>query len=463
MLRSMYSGVSGLQIHQTKMDVIGNNIANVNTVGFKTSRVTFGEVFSQTLQSATGANENVGGKNPMQVGLGSTVSSIDVNMGEGGAQRTDNPLDLKIEGSGFFIVSDATGNKFSRAGAFRVDDAGNLVNPDGLNVMGWLPNDKQEIQKAKVSKLQILSPENSYVKPTATTEGNITGNINQNDAQLTNAGVPISMDIYDSLGYPYSVPMKITQQMTTGTPPAPIPNAYNIDIAANSITDSKGNKITNTAHTIPVTFDPATGKVNNATKTYLLDADNNATAPSTAGIITSQITAWGDPTNTAALPTAPFSEFSDITLDFSKITMFQGNTTVEAKGGNIDGIGAGNRAGSISGFEVSNNGQIVGRYTNGETKLLAQIAVANFENPAGLNKIGGNLFEATSNSGEFDGLGEDITSSGGKFNAGVLEMSNVDLSKEFTEMITTQRGFQANSRIISTSDEILQELVSLKR
>lgn len=431
MMRSMYSGVSGLRIHQTKMDVIGNNIANVNTVGFKSSRTTFNEVFSQTLRNASGPNANLGGRNPMQIGLGSSVSSVDVIMTPGAAQRTDNPLDLKIEGDGFFIVSDATGNKFTRAGAFLVDKAGNLINTNGMNVMGWKVNQTTgEIEKDKVSKLKILSPENLYSDPSATEKATLRGNVNINDSQLAPAagGVPFTVTIYDSLGYPYTAAFTVKSTAN--------PNVYDVELAANSITDQKGNPITNDAVNTTITFDPATGKVD-----------------TTAG-------GSFDMTNVQT----PFSTFpAAINVDFSPITRVSGNTTLEALGGDKDGLGGGNKAGAISGFEIGGDGKILGRYTNGASKLLGQVVIATFDNPPGLKKVGSNLFVETNNSGHFDGIGEDITSTGGVLNSGVLEMSNVDLSKEFTEMITTQRGFQANSRIITTSDEILQELVNLKR
>jgi flagellar hook protein FlgE len=434
MMRSMYSGVSGLRIHQTKMDVIGNNIANVNTVGFKASRVTFSEVFSQTIQGASGPNENTGGTNPMQIGLGAGISSIDVDMGEGAAQRTDNPLDLKIEGDGFFVVSDITGNKFSRAGAFRLDSSGNMVTPDGMNVMGWYPDPNTGlIAKDGVRKLQVLSPDNLYSEPTSTANVTMSGNINRNDAQLApaNGGVPFTTNIYDSLGYPYTVEMTLENSGTA--------NTYNVVLLADSVTDQTGNTINNAgigAGTVQIVFDPATGKVTNVPSTFAVTGLN---------------------TGFSAFPAA------GVSVDFSSITLFSGNTTLEATAGDKNGFGSGNKAGSISGYEIGGDGKILGRYTNGQSKLLGQVVIATFQNPAGLQKIGNNLFEATNNSGEFDGIGTDVTSSGGSFNAGVLEMSNVDLSREFTEMITTQRGFQANSRIITSSDELLQELVNLKR
>lgn len=440
MMRSMYSGVSGLRIHQTKMDVIGNNIANVNTVGFKASRVTFNEVFSQTLQGASGASENKGGTNPMQIGLGASVSSIDVDMTEGAAQRTDNPLDLKIEGDGFFVVSDATGNKFTKAGAFKIDEAGNLVNSAGLNVMGWYPDATSgEITKTKVQPLQILNADNMYVEPSKTKSITLSGNINKDDPQLSSTsstgGSPVNVPIYDSLGYKYNAQFLVQSIMGT-------PNSFKFVLPEDSITDANGNAIDNDELSVDIPFDPLTGKID-ATALSALELAGDLQVE---GISTD------------------YSDFSDpLSIDFSGLTMFSGDTTVEGVPGDANGLGAGNEAGTISGYEVGSDGKILGKYTNGETKLLGQIVVATFANPAGLQKLGGNLFDTTNNSGDFDGIGEDITSSGGSLNAGVLEMSNVDLSKEFTEMITTQRGFQANSRIITSSDEMLQELVNLKR
>lgn len=433
MMRSMYSGVSGLSIHQTKMDVIGNNIANVNTVGFKASRVTFGEVFSQTVQGATGASEFTGGTNPLQIGLGSAISSIDVNMGEGASQRTDNPLDIQISGDGFFVVSNAAGNFFTRAGAFSIDAAGNLVNPDGMKVMGWpVDEDTNSIQKGTVEGLKILDADKIYSEPTYTTDSVLSGNINKNDESLAGTGIPFTLQFYDSLGYQYTGTFTITE---TGTA-----NQYAISMDADSIVDSEGNPAstegyTNAAVAATVTFDPATGQI----------ADTDAGEFTITGL------------------TTPFSQFSTITVSYDNLTMYSGTTAVETVKGDSDGNGAGNTAGSISGYEVGSDGTILGRYTNGQTKLLGQMVVATFSNPAGLQKSGDNLFTTTSNSGDFDGIGEDITASGGSFTSGVLEMSNVDLSSEFTEMITTQRGFQANSRIITSSDEMLQELVNLKR
>jgi flagellar hook protein FlgE len=432
----MFSGVSGLRVHQTKMDVIGNNIANVNTVGFKSGRVTFNEIFYQTLQGASGANEATGraGTNPMQVGLGVNVASIDTLMTEGAAQRTDNPLDLKIEGEGFFIVNDGTGYKFTRAGAFIIDHAGNLATPGGLKVLGWQTNaETGEIERGEVSPLQIMSPANMYADPAMTEFAYIEGNIDKNDPQLL-TGVPFTVGLYDSLGYRYTAEFTVqftNIDPTTGT--ATNENQYTITF--NDVKDSNGNSIGTGAGTVDIEFDPATGKLANTSN--------------------QSVTITGLDTD--------FSEFADLEIDLSQLTMFAGKTSLQSVRGNLDGQGAGREAGSMASFAVGPDGIISATYTNGETRKLGQIALAQFANPAGLLKVGNNLFQATQNSGEFDGIGVDPTASGGSLNGGVLEMSNVDLAKEFTEMITAQRGFQANSRIITSSDEMLQELVNLKR
>lgn len=441
MVRAMYSGVSGLRIHQTKMDVIGNNIANVNTAGFKSGRVTFSEIFSQTLQGASAASDKIGGRNPMQVGLGANISSIDTLMTEGAAMRTDNALDMKIEGDGFFVLQSAGGFRFSRAGAFRIDNAGNLVNPEGLNVMGW-PVDSAtgNISKGKVSKIQIMKPENMYSKPTMTSDAILTGNLDKDDPNLPHDkdGVLMNFNIYDSQGYRYKVSARIHEIAPPTTPPATPVDKYIITVEGIKTEDGRDVNSTLTPTSVSVEFNDA-GKVDPTTAT------------------TFQITAIDSTTNLTA------ASFENITVDFSQLTLFDGNTTATGRAGDLNGFGAGNKVGSLSAFNIGSDGIILGSYTNGESKKLGQVVIAKFQNPAGLQKVGNNLFQVTNNSGEFDGIGVDPQADGGRLNGGVLEMSNVDLSREFTDMITTQRGFQANSRIITSTDEMLQELVNLKR
>ncbi len=477
MMRSLYSGVSGLAVHQSKMDVIGNNIANVNTLGFKASRVTFADVFSQTMQNASGPNEYRAGTNPMQIGLGTSLSSIDINMGEGSSQRTDNPLDLKIQGPGFFVVRTATGNKFTRAGAFKLDKAGNLANTSGMNVMGWpvSKDNPREIQKAKVVPMQIMSADNISAPPSTTKIVTVAGNINKNDPSLEGKGSPFTTQIYDSQGYRYTATFKLFKMIktpATPTTPAVYEDPVKVEMKLVDIKDANGNPIEVNPAIDPdavvqtLSFDDV-GKVNKngagATSPSAISSQVENESAFDLQLILKSTPNGSEPATFGKEDTKTPANSGKIRFDFSNLTMYEGNTTVEAVAGDKDGLGSGAPAGTISGYEVSSDGKITAKYTNNATKLLGQIVIANFPNPEGLKKVGNNLFEATTNSGDFDGIGEDVSSVGASFTSGTLEMSNVDLSKEFTEMITTQRGFQANSRIITSSDEMLQELVNLKR
>jgi len=438
-MRSLYSAVSGLRVHQTKMDVIGNNIANVNTTGYKASTVSFRDVFNQTLQGGTGASDSgLGGSNPMQIGLGVGVSSIDIQMTPGASQRTDNSLDLQISNDGFFIVTDGAGQKFTRAGSFRLDSGGNLVNASGFKVCGWPVNtDTGEIIKGSVQPLSIMGPTTYSVAPNKTTSLEFSGNLNIADGEAppTGTGIPMTMNFYDSLGSKYTA-----QMTTTFDPTAGVNGLWQIT-NFDYIKDSKGNDVESGGV-------PVAGLVPATPIELEFDTDGNITGTSSFNIDFS---------------TLPFdgvnSEVGDATgllaLDFKNMTQYSSTTSVMS---DHDG----NEAGNFSSFSVGGDGIVIAKYSNGDTKVLGQIVLAKFKNPTGLLKAGDNLFETSPNSGEFDGIGVDPSTTGG-LQSGVLEMSNVDLSKEFTEMITTQRGFQANSKVITTSDEMLQELTNLKR
>ncbi len=441
MMRSMFSGVSGLRVHQTKMDVIGNNIANVNTVGFKSGRVTFNEVFSQTLQGASAANEGTGrgGRNPMQIGLGVNVASIDNLMTPGAAQRTDNPFDMMIEDDGFFVVQDANGVKFTRDGSFRVDEQGNLINSQGMRVCGWYPDaNGTGIQKGPIRPLSIYNGDTVSASPKASSEIRWEGNLSTSDKEVI-----IMMNFFDSLGNEYSVPFKAENtenenkwKLTLDT------DGTNMKIGFN------GKSYTTTTATLEeteITFDPLTGKLLGASPQEIKFE------------ITNDLSLTDEEGKTLLMKKEQFSD-EGIRIDLSSVTQYNQKSTVQSYRGDKNGVGAGQAPGSLNGVNIGPDGIITGRYTNGDTKVLGQISVAKFRNPAGLQKVGNNLFDSTPNSGDFDMIGEDPV-----LNSGVLEMSNVDLSREFTEMITTQRGFQANSRVITSSDEMLQELVNLKR
>lgn len=468
MMRSLYSGVAGLKTHQTKMDVIGNNIANVNTVAYKAQTVTFQDVMYQTIQSASGPNgtTGVGGTNAKQIGLGVTTGAISNTITTAGAtQTTNNPFDIKITGDSFFIVNDGTQNYFTKAGNFTIDSSGNLVmSTTGYNVMGWQVDANGDIVKASVSPLKVMATENLTSNPEATTKAQFSGIVDKDNVNLnSDTGYASNLEFYDALGYTYQAKflMHNAEGLTDAggtTLPAgsfymsleDITDSQKASVLASSgasfgstltFTDESGNTVT-VDNAILVTYDEATGT--------LSAIDGTAGASSTTlsfGTVGGQ------------------QKFSDISIDMSGSQM-KGNSGVMTAAiikGDADSVGKGRLLGSMTGIAIDKYGQIYGTYSNGDSKLLGQIAVAEFSNPSGLSKEGENLYSATLNSGDFDGIGVDVSADGGSMATGVLEMSNVDLSSEFTEMITTQRGFQANSRIITVSDTMIEELVNLKR
>lgn len=454
-MRSMYSGVSGLRVHQTKMDVISNNIANINTVGFKRASVSFKDSFSQTLSSATGANDDRGGINPQQVGMGANVASIVNVMSQGAAQRTDYGSDIMIDGDGFFIVKDATGYSFTRAGVFEVDAAGNLVDPNGYNVCGWRAEDdpdnpgQQKIVQDTVVPINIYEGDNLYSPAEQTTSIEFTGNFNQ----TTNPTQKNTMSFYDSQGNKYTINVQFEKdpananQWTVSLPTVNTPAAVNgmVEVTVNGTEKMYLNGLTLNG-SLQFGADGKLQQVNGG-------AGAGGTTLDLTGIDLSQLV---DETGTQVNLGGEITS-QTISVDFKTVTQFNSKVTVTSQ------TKDGNTAGTMTGYSIDANGVIMGTYSNGDTKKLWQIPLANFKNPAGLEKYGNNLYKETSNSSEFDGIGSEVSSLGSKLQSGALEMSNVDLSYEFSEMITTQRGFQANSRIITTSDEMIQELVNLKR
>lgn len=571
MMRSLYSGVAGLKTHQTRMDVIGNNIANVNTTAYKSSSMTFSELMSQTTQKASGANATtgVGGTNAKQIGLGVKAGAINTAITtQGSAQSTGNPFDIMITGDNFFVVSNGSENFFTRDGSFYVDGAGNLaMTSTGYNVMGWgVDKTTGNIKQDTVTALRIMSSANMTYPPEATTKANISGILDENDKDVTSAnGKTVNLNFFDARGYSYTA--KFTFKQSSGT----ASNEYSmeltklLDSTGAEIDISKvkfGDKSTQTLQT-PVTFagdtyewdgkqlktkadkkvvadlsvafnadgtlkdtskDEAAAKTQQETldaiaaaygyegstdeflKLYQKDANGTeVTVETMLGNMAKTTTAQGDlvlttdkdkpmtmdgrffegvkvifDTDTGKLKqvgsnvtdfktnvdfTPLGGNFSNITIDLSECTNYdnKGTSTIGATSGDLDGLGTGRRLGDMIGVSIQKDGMIYASYDNGMTKLLGQIATAAFANASGLEKEGDNLYSATLNSGEFDGIGVDITAGGGYMSTGQLEMSNVDLSSEFTEMITTQRGFQANSRIITVSDTLLEELTNLKR
>ncbi len=468
MMRSLYSGVAGLKTHQTKMDVIGNNIANVNTTGFKSSSVLFSDVLYQTSANATSATATTGGTNASQIGLGAKTSSIQTSITQNGsAQTTNNTYDMMLSGTAFFVVSRGGTNYFTKVGSFGVDGSGCLVNGNGYQVMGWQvdPDNPNQIKKDTVSALYPESEDNKVSSPQMTTDAHLTGNIDMTDPELTSVdGRAISVSIYDALGYNYTVKFKLTQDENQADK-----SLYNLEIV--SIKDSNNIEITGTddpttdaveggytatiggANSIQVKFDPDTGNFEYVGAAGQKDAklEIKPNNPNEKGDVFQSVING--------------ESVDGIAVDFSYLTRFESNgkSTVKAVRGAADTTGGGRSMGKLKDVSIDETGKLYGVYTNGETKLLGQISVATFENPMALEALGNSVYTTTQNSGYFDGIGTSVDEDGGKISQGVLEMSNVDLSAEFTEMITTQRGFQANSRIITTSDSMLEELVNLKR
>lgn len=425
----MYSGVSGLRVHQTKMDVIGNNIANVNTIGFKRSTTNFQEIFNQTIRGAGSPQGGRGGTNPQQIGLGVNLASITVNHSKGSTQNTGYVTDLMIDGNGFFILSNdenAQNRFYTRAGNFVEDKHGFLVATNGYKVLD------QNMKPIQINK--------SETKAATQTSGiELNGNINYNDLEYTT-----TVDVYDSLGDVHTLTIKFTDLIptTTETPSGnEVATATNGSIRKMEIFDEDGGSIYGATNRY-VQFDTSGSYVGLLDQSY------------------AQITANED--IVLDIPGADKLTLvvnDNMFLDNNNNAILkQTSNTSDAKGVQLQG----NAAGTIDDFTISANGEVVGIFTNGERKTLATIGLADFDNPAGLLKLGGNMFIDTPNSGT-PKTGAPSTGSFGDLNPGALEMSNVDLSLEFTDMISTQRGFQANSRIITTTDEMLQELVNLKR
>lgn len=588
MMRSLFSGVAGLKTHQTKMDVIGNNIANVNTIGFKSSSVTFQDIMYQNKAGASGATENLGGVNAKQTGLGVMTGATKISIESGGAaQSTGEAFDLRFtdqSSTNFFIVSNGSSNLFTRAGSFYIDGAGNLAMAStGYIVQGWQYNEETgNIQRDVVSPLRIMSPENRTSTPEATTDAYVSGVLDKNDPDIvSDNGYINTVTVYDNLGYEYICRFSTklydgdNQEYTTSL--VSITNDKGEDVldtylgwytqqypdqtredglatifGSTGKTDENGNFIPNTekvsysvSNPTKYPYDSNYGTI--ATKigqdTYTLQAGNFIT-PTTApaegvaapdykvlfvnvndpndvqevslsnvyGMSSEKYASYlrnggqigtdrlgnltvtynavnnrvkydtslgtlisvGDAgeaavgLNLSAFSAAGLGEgFRDINLDFSSSLAYDngGTTTMGMDRGQLANLsmGAGRKLGTLTGLSVSQDGTIWGSYDNGTNKCLGMIPVARFANASGLESLGNNCYSTTLNSGDFDGIGVDVTADGGQINSGQLEMSNVDLSQEFTEMITTQRGFQANSRIITVSDTMLEELTNLKR
>ena len=478
MMRSLYSAVSGLKTHQTRMDVIGNNIANVNTEAFKSSSVRFSEIMYQTTEGATFGNaaSGTGGKNAKQIGLGVVSGATAVNItGAGSAETTGNPFDLRLNdknSTNFFIVSDGANKFFTRAGDFYVDGNGYLcMSSTGYTLQGWQVDANGNVMQDQVSALRVMSSATKTSAPEATTKAYVSGVLDKNDTQAADSGRVITIPFFDDLGYNYSAKFNIKKTNTDGTYDVKLTDI--VDSKGNSLfdLDKDGNFVTTTGQdgTIYYSYNGNPIDVQSIFTDASLKFDQSE---GTFTSISSATSAAADSIklNLSVLNTQSASKngskFSDIDVDFSKSMNYNNNgtSTIGGMNGDIkDGSGKGKALGALTGISVNDDGKIYGSYDNGNTVLLCQISVAQFANASGLEKVGDNCYQTTLNSGDFDGIGVEISGDGSSIASGQLEMSNVDLSSQFTDMIVTQRGFQANSRVITTSDTLLEELINLKR
>ncbi|GAB2525264.1 flagellar hook protein FlgE [Microbacterium petrolearium] len=386
MLRSLYSGISGMRSHQTMLDVTGNNIANVNTTAFKASSVEFQDTLSQLVQNSTLPQADTGGSNPAQVGLGVQVAAITTNFAQGAAQSTGVPTHLMIAGDGFFVTSTGGETTYTRNGAFSFDAQGRLVSSDGAFVQGWTAQNGVIVPGSPLGNITL--PVGAVSPAAATTTAQVSGNL-PSDAD-EGAQLVRDVTVYDAQGAAGTLTLTFTRTDTGWSVAAEGGNPVGLELANGELTPE---------------------------------------GPLTVG---------------------------NIEIDLSNITGYAELSTVAISGQN------GRPAGTLQSYALSDDGSLVGTFDNGATAVLARVALANFVNPTGLEKVGNSQYRPTVNSGEAV-IGEAGADGMGSLISGALEMSNVDLSQEFTNLIVAQRGFQANARIITTSDEVLQELTNLKR
>jgi len=462
MMRSLFAGVSGLQNHQTRMDVVGNNIANVNTTGFKKGRVNFQDMLYQQIAGAARPTEDLGGINPKEVGLGMTIASIDTIHLQGALQSTGVETDLAMVGTGFFVMKSGGDTFFTRAGNFGLDNQGTLVNPgNGMRVQGWMAQNQVLDVSRDVEDLVI--PVGSKDPAKATTQVNFACNLdkrtpqlpeNPTAAQIRDSTWRASIKIYDTFGDVHTLQVQFTRVPGTN-------NSWNATVVVDPESDPPTNAAIGLGAEAPAVGGPNVFTVNFDNDGLLLSAQDGAGNESGG---TGQVVM-----NVAydVLGTTPGDDGAPVrqlfALDLGSVGGYERNITQYAKESSSKMVEQdGYTMGYLDNFKIDQNGIITGVFSNGSNRVLGQVALASFPNQGGLEKSGENMFTQSTNSG-LANIGPARVAGKGKIIAGTLEMSNVDLADQFVDMIVTQRGFQANSRTIQTADQMLQELLTLKR
>jgi flagellar hook protein FlgE len=417
MMRSLYAGVSGLRNHQARLDVIGNNIANVNTVAFKSSRVTFKEAFVQLLQGASRPPGDLGGINPIQIGSGMNIGSIDQLFTQGTLESTGQATDLAIQGDSFFVVSDGGRRYYTRAGNFQLDADGRLIAPNNGFVVQGINADSTGNFSSASSITDIVLPLGQKAPAKATTDVGLTGNLDATAAVGEQHSMGVT--VYDSSGAPHNLNITFTN------------------------TGSGAWDWTATSDTATIT-----------------PAGNGKVTFNTNGSLAS-FTYPGAGTDITITPSGGGAAFN-VTLSAGTINDIDGLAGFANPSNAVVSRQDGYTSGDLENISIDKSGVVTGFFTNGVSQNLAQIALAKFNNPSGLLRQGDNMYAESANSG-LAVLGFAGTSNASTITPGALENSNVDLSEEFTDMIVTERGFQANARVITTADEMLNDLVNLKR
>ena len=475
MMRSLYSGVSGLKNHQNRMDVVGNNISNVNTTGFKSSRVTFSDTLSQTLSGAASPQGNLGGTNPKQIGLGSSLSSIDTLFTDGSVQSTGVNTDLCLSGSGLFIVKDGDLSYYTRNGNFKFDKEGYYVNSDGMKVAGWMAGKAGDAINTNGEPGEICIPTGKTMAASATTEAKLTKNLNAAETTIAKMTMtkadgstePVTSGEKTVDGTNY---ISATLTMSDGTVVTETSGTYKVGNSRPVTTivkvyDSVGNAHVVTLYMTKTKVDSTNGnqwtvsldsKLGQASQT-IKEKDGTTTNVSMTDV-TLQFDTNGAYKSGSGLATLTLTNGATgtqkVIVNLNGLTQYSGSNTAFASSD-------GNAAGTLKSVSIDSAGVITGTYTNGLNVQEAQVAIAQFNNMAGLTKTGNSLYTESNNSGT-PNIGT-ITDLGCTVTPSALEMSNVDMASELTDMIVTQRGYQSNSKIITVSDELLETLINMKR
>lgn len=463
MMRSLYSGVSGLQNHQTRMDVIGNNISNVNTTGFKRGRVNFQDMISQQVGGAAKPTEELGGVNPKDVGLGMTIATIEQVFSQGNLQTTGVSTDVAIQGNGFFILKDGDESFYSRNGQFGLDSNGTLVNPaNGQRVQGWMARDLngEQIVQTAATPTDLVVPVGSKDPAKATENVLFACNLNKNTPEILEGASESDIakgtwgteqKIYDSFGNEHLLSVSFTK----------VPGVANSWQATVNV-DADNADFTQTRIGL--------GTTDGVQNTFIVNFDNYgqlASVEDSSGNISNQEgeivlqTSFTVPEANADENGNPYRQTFSInlgTIGSMKNTITQSASKSTTKAYSQDGY----TLGYLDNFKIDSSGTITGVYSNGTNRVIGQLALATFANDRGLEKAGNNTYVETNNSGQAN-IGESGIAGKGSLLAGALEMSNVDLSEQMTDMIVTQRGFQSNAKTIQTADTLLETVLSLKR